>query len=196
MQLCDDDKMEQLVTALSAGDADDLAQVERLLREFPQDPRLHFMRGSLLAAKKQAILAHEALSRAVELAPDYHIARYQLGFFELTSGEADAALATWGPLLRLPEEHYLRIFVEGMAHLIRDEFEAAMARFDEGIEANNENEPLNNDIRLLRRECEELARNAEKGTEGREAGGDDRTEEGLSATSLLLGGFSGRETKH
>ena len=51
---------------------------------------------------------------AVALAPDFLIARYQLGFFELTSGEVDNALATWGPLLRLPEDNYLRQFVEGM----------------------------------------------------------------------------------
>jgi len=84
MPLCDDDTMEQLVAALQSNDAGELQLVDDQLRKFPEDPRLHFMRGSLLAARKQPVAAHQALSRAVELAPDYHIARYQLGFFELT----------------------------------------------------------------------------------------------------------------
>jgi len=189
MPLCDDNTMEQLVAALQSNDAGELQLVDDQLKKFPEDPRLHFMRGSLLAARKQPVAAHAALCRAVELAPDYHIARYQLGFFELTSGEVDAALATWGPLHRLPEQHYLRIFIEGMIHLVRDEFEPAIARFEEGMRQNDENEPLNADIRLLKAECEKLAMKAGHG-------GDTEDEAGLSATSLLLGGFSGRDTKH
>lgn len=190
MPLCDEETIEQLVAALQSGDAGDLDLVDEQLKKFPDDPRLHFMRGSLLATRKQPMAAHAALSRAVELAPDYHIARYQLGFFELTSGEVDAALATWAPLHRLPAGNYLRIFAEGMIHLVRDEFEAAIARFEEGIRQNDENQPLNSDIRLLKLECEKLAEKAGKGEQMVDE------DSGLSATSLLLGGFSGRDTRH
>ena len=93
-------------------------------------------------------------------------------------------------LHRLPAGNYLRIFAEGMIHLVRDEFEAAIARFDEGIRKNDENEALNSDIRLLKVECEKLAKKAGRGEEL----ADEDT--GLSATSLLLGGFSGRDTQH
>jgi len=72
---------------------------------------------------------------------------------------------------------------------VRDEFEPAIARFQEGMRQNDENEPLNADIRLLKAECEKLAMKAGHG-------GDTEDEAGLSATSLLLGGFSGRDTKH
>jgi hypothetical protein len=77
-----------------------------------------------------------------------------------------------------------------MIHLVRDEFEPAITRFEEGMRQNDENEPLNADIRLLKAECEQLAMKAGHGGET----ADDET--GLSATSLLLGGFSGRDTKH
>ena len=180
MELCDDAEMAKLVERISASDIDDLAALDEALRQFPKDPRLHFMHGSVLAGRQQHALAHAALSQAVELAPDFHIARYQLGFFELTSGEADLALSTLGPLLRLPADNYLRKFVEGLTHLIRDEFELAIARFHEGIALNTENEPLNNDITLLIGECEK----ANKGTPPDDSGGED-----LSATSILLGQF-------
>lgn len=185
MELCNDETMAGLLKALQGSDADDLAAVDSLAARYPADPRLHFMRGSILAGRKKPIEAHAALSRAVELAPDFHIARYQLGFFELTSGEVDKALSTWGPLLRLPKDAYLCKFVEGLTHLIRDEFDAALALMREGIGLNHENEPLNNDIRLLIKECEKAVAGKPAQTATEEA--DDTA---LSATSVLLGQFA------
>jgi len=180
MELCGDGEMAELVQRIgsSADSASDLAEIDRLLARFPEDPRLHFMRGSVLAGRQNHLEAHASLSRAVELAPDFAIARYQLGFFELTSGEVDRALSTWGPLMRLPDDAYLRVFAESLTHLIRDEFEQALAGMRKGIALNRENEPLNGDIRLLMAECEKL-----------QDGGRNAGEEASSATSVLLGQF-------
>ncbi len=186
MELCGDEEMARLVKSLEGDDVNDIAQVDKLLTRYPADPRLHFMRGSILAGKQQPIEAHAALARAVELAPEFHIARYQLGFFELTSGEVDRALSTWGPLQRLPAHFYLRKFVDGLIHLVRDEFDDALARMREGIALNHENEPLNNDIRLLMRECEKLPR----------GGGDGGGAGDQSATSVILGQFDPKPVRH
>lgn len=189
MKLSDESAIEELLEAIRGDDAHDLEQADRLLTRFPDDPRLHFLRGSILAGRQRAIEAHASLSRAVELAPDFHIARYQLGFFELTSGEADAALSTWGPLLRLPEAHPLRLFVEGLTHLVRDEFAEAIGKMQAGVAQNTENAPLNNDIALLIAECEKLLDSGDNGG-GRNGDAD------LSATSLMLGQFSPGSTRH
>lgn len=185
MELCGDEDMAGLVAALQRSDVNDLAEVDRLVARFPEDPRLHFIRGSILAGKQQHSDAHASLSRAVELAPEFHIARYQLGFFELTSGEVDQALSTWGPLQRLPADFYLRKFVDGLIRLVRDEFDEALALMREGIALNRENEPLNNDIRLLMRECEKLPRGDVSGEPGDQ-----------SATSIILGQFGRKPTQH
>lgn len=187
--LAPEPEIEQLVTQLQAPEGDDLAAIDTMLGRYPSDPRLHFMRGSVLAGLSEHIKAHAALSRAVELAPDYGIARYQLGFFELTSGEADQALATWGPLLRGPKDSYLRVFVEGMIHVIRDEFADAIASFKRGISLNDENLPMNSDIELLMRE---LQANMDAGRAAKPVDGtsDDET----SASALLLGQFGGNRT--
>ncbi|MGC1468449.1 MAG: hypothetical protein WA793_03635 [Sphingorhabdus sp.] len=153
-----------------------------MLDRYPDDPRLHFMKGSILAGKQRFIEGHAALSRAIEIAPDFVLARYQLGFFELTSGEAERALSTWGPLLKLPLENYLRNFVEGLTHLIRDEFADAIAKMRAGIERNHENMPMNRDIELLIAECERM----------RENGNDDAQ----SATSFILGQLTTDSTRH
>lgn len=187
-QLAPDIDIEQLTANLQTVDADDVALIQALLGTYPQDPRLHFMLGSVLAGQSKNIEAHEALSKAVEIAPDFMIARYQLGFFELTSGEADRALSTWGPLLKEAKDNYLRLFVEGMTFLIRDEFDEAIAKFEAGIALNQDNPPMNDDIRLLMRELKTKADS--QGSDPSVRGQDSD----LSATSLLLGQLGGKRT--
>lgn len=179
-----DAELAELITGIESSNDGDDAAVSALLRRYPDDPRLHFMLGSILAGRGRAIEAHQSMSRAVELAPGFLVARYQLGFFELTSGEPERALSTWGPLLAAPRDNYLRVFVEGMAHLIRDEFAEAIDRFKAGIALNRENPPMNNDIQLLIAECRKLLERSGAGS----------ADEDVSATALLLGRFGGNRT--
>ena len=181
--------IERLVKSLEEPGGDDLALIDAVLAKHPKDPRLHFMKGSVLAGQSKHIEAHASLSKAVEIAPEYGLARYQLGFFELTSGEADRALSTWGPLLREPKDNYLRVFVEGMTHVIRDEFTEAFAKFTRGLELNTENPPMNDDIRLLMRELK-----AKIDHDASLPAGEDRGAEDTSAAALLLGQFGGNRT--
>lgn len=183
-QLASEAEIADLTAAIAGDDAGDADAVRAMLGRYPDDPRLHFLSGSILAGKNRPIEAHRAMSRAVELAPGFALARYQLGFFELTSGEAERALSTWGPLLMLPADDYLRVFAEGMTHLIRDEFDAAIERFQAGIALNRDNAPMNRDIHLLIAECRKLAN-------GRPA---DDSDEEVSATALLLGRFGATRT--
>lgn len=180
-QLADDARMQALIESVGAGGPENIPEIDALIGEFPDDARLHFLKGSILVGAKRHIEAHDALSRAVALAPDFAIARFQLGLFQLTSGEADAALETWGRLDRLPDEHYLRKFVDGLRRLIRDDFSGAIASLTEGIALNSENPPLSRDMQMLIDRC----RAAQSGA------ADD--EEALSQTSLILRQFSGRE---
>jgi tetratricopeptide (TPR) repeat protein len=184
-KLCDDQTFNQLMTALERGANDELERTDRLLAEFPDDARLHFLRGSMLAGIGRPIEALPSLRKAVELAPDLAIARFQLGFFLLTSGDAAEALSVWGPLALLANDHYLRLFVAGLTHLIRDEFGDSVQLLREGIAANRENAPLNRDMALI---VDQLAK-LSSGTPP--SGVDD-----ISATSLLLGQYSPGRTTH
>jgi len=140
-----------LTQALSLADQDDqagLTAIETLLRDYGTDPILHFLHGSLLAAVKRYEDAGLAMARALEIAPDYAIARFQLGFLRLSSGDADAARQIWAPLETLAAEDPLRLFAHGLNLLAVDRFEDAKALLNQGLAANG-NGPLNGDIRLI-----------------------------------------------
>ncbi len=182
-QLCPDEQLAQCVAVIQGDAKDGMIGLERLLLKYEGDPRLHFLTGSLLAGAKDYAAARIAMRRAVDLAPDFTIARFQLGFLLLTSGEPHAAQEAWGPLHGLSRDHYLHRFVLGLCHLIRDEFSAAIVQLQDGIERNAENPPLNNDMQLI---IDEIQRRDD--TIGSEAP--------LSSAQSLLQQASLRNTRH
>lgn len=70
ISLCSDAEINGLANDIQNDDEGDLQRVDLLLTRYPEDPRLHFMRGSVLAGRQRSIEAHTAFSKAVELAPD------------------------------------------------------------------------------------------------------------------------------
>ena len=146
---CPEGKITALLAAVGADMRRGMRDLDTMLGEYPQDARLHFLKGSLLAGEQDYSAARAAMRHAVDLAPDYHVARFQLGFLLLTSGEPHAAQEAWGPLHALPSDQYLHIFVQGLCHLIRDEFAETIKLLQKGITLNNENLPMNRDMQLI-----------------------------------------------
>jgi hypothetical protein len=85
----------------------------------------------------------------LEIAPDFAIARFQLGFLAYTSGDAAEAFSVWEPLLDHSPDDYLRLFLEGFERLAADDFAGARERLERGIAANHDILPLNDDMRLI-----------------------------------------------
>ncbi len=183
--ICDDTTLMALVQDMQDGKADGVDRIDALLAQFPEDARLHFMRGSYLVGAGRLIEGHDGMSRAVALAPDFAIARFQLGFFQLTSGEAENALETWGRLDRLPDGHYLREFVDGLRCLIRDDFMGTIVHLRAGIAMNSENPPQNGDMQLIIDQCEAILSGAAADADG-----------AVSETSLILQRFSRPKEVH
>ena len=191
MQLCSDEKLNQLVEDLQSGEPNGVERLSSLLQSYPDDPRIVFMMASMLASQGDLVNAHKYFGRAIEIAPDLHIAGFQFGLFQLTSGESNAALKTWALLDTLPEGHYLKLFATGLRHLIRDEFDDCVRLLQEGISVNDENLPLNGDMQMLIDRCRDQLAVAPENAVAEE------TSEEQSATSILLKQFGdGRTTRH
>ena len=181
LDLCPTDEIEALTRVLSAGGG--VADVDAVVGRYPGDPRLHFLRGSVLAGERRYGEGRAAIRHPVELAPGFTIARFQLGFLEFTSGEPDLAAQTWAPLAELPAGDALRLFSEGLMRLPADDVEGAVIRLREGMAANAENPPLNRDMQML---IDELTRPPADPAKAEP--------EPVSETQMLLRQFGG--TKH
>ncbi|MFT7724445.1 MAG: hypothetical protein QM788_16715 [Roseateles sp.] len=147
---------ELLALALEASRRDDAGHALAYLKEAAgrADASAHalFMLGSEYAQLGLAAEAKASMARAVELGPDFPLARFQLGMLHVTSGEVEAAKAAWAPLASLGTLHpqaYLAALHRGMLHLVADEFDAAVQALSEGVEQNHDNPPLNGDMRRV-----------------------------------------------
>jgi tetratricopeptide (TPR) repeat protein len=181
---CPDELLREALERLARDDAGGLEEIEKLVGDYPGDARLYFLHGSLLAAARRYGEARTAMTRAVEIAPDYGIARFQLGFLAFTSGDAASASAAWEPLLKRDAGDSLRLFAEGLQRLAVDDFAAAADLLHRGMAANQDNPALNADMARLLEAIE-----AERAPADGEA-------EPLSLTQLALRQSAARSTRH
>ena len=144
----------------------------------------HFLSGSEHANAGNIELAEAAFARAVLLAPDFALARYQLGLLQFSSQRAAMALVTWQPLLELPATDALGHFVRGFAALARDAFPEAIAHYRDGLACNDVNPAMASDILQVVEAVEKLG-----STPPPEAGAADADPD---ARHVLLSGYAGR----
>jgi tetratricopeptide (TPR) repeat protein len=152
--LCPDDKLAAVINELQADDNAGLELIASLMQSYPLDPRLHFLSGSVLAGLQRYSEGRSAMARAVEISPEYNLARFQLGFLDLTSGNAVEAIGVWQPLFSLSDNEPLRVFAEGLTHLINDDFSEARRLLEKGMVMNRENPAINADMQLILDEIE------------------------------------------
>lgn len=146
---CPEQDIETLLDQIRTDEAGAIVQLDRLIALYPGDAQLHFLQGSIHAGEGRIAEARQSMARALEIAPDYDVARFQLGLLELTSGEPAAAEQHWAPLKAYPADHFLRLFVEGLECLIRDDFPQTVALLRQGIEANDILPQMNHDMQLV-----------------------------------------------
>jgi tetratricopeptide (TPR) repeat protein len=147
--LCPDEPMGKLLKQLEHDDQGGLQSLDRLAVQYPLDPRLHFLKGSILAGLQRYDEGRSAMARAIEIAPDFTLARFQLGFLDLTSGRAVDAIGVWTPLFSLDEKEPLRVFAEGLTNLAGDNFDEARRLLKLGMAMNTANPLINADMQLI-----------------------------------------------
>lgn len=184
---CPPDLLAGVLEIVRTDDERGLARLDELLAQYPTDAQLHFLRGSVLAGVKRYDEARVAMRQAVDLAPLYTVARFQLGLLELSSGDGAAADTTLEPLEQLGGANALALFARGLRFLMRDEMESALAALREGITRNTENPLINRDMQLIVTELEQKL-----GGSSRDGGEDEPT----TSTHMLLQQLAAKGPKH
>ncbi|WP_427915268.1 hypothetical protein ACPWT1_10280 [Ramlibacter sp. MMS24-I3-19] len=93
----------------------------------------HLLMGAEHACRGDLVLAEDAYAVALRLAPELHLARYQLGLLQFGARRTAAALATWQPLFALCASQPLGHFARGFAALVEDDHEVALRHFRRGL---------------------------------------------------------------
>lgn len=154
-------EFERLVAeGLAASQAD---QRERALDLFAAASQLeptsgvpHFLIGSEHASAGDFAAAELAFAGAVLLAPNFSLARYQLGLLQFSTQRAALALLTWQPLLALPDDDALPHFVRAFTAMAQDAMPEALRHFRAGLACGPANPALCNDVLQLVEAVERL----------------------------------------
>ena len=153
---CPDPELQALTALATADPPMAIERVALAISQYAADSRLHFLLGSLLAGAQRYEDGISEMARAVELEPGFVLARFQLGFLQLTCAKPAAAQATWLPLLALPDDEPFKLFAIGLGNLIRDEFAMTIERLEAGIALNKAHPLVSNDMQLILDEVRQL----------------------------------------
>jgi len=122
----------------------------------PNDARPLLLLAAQYAHAQQMDRAEACYIEALQRAPDFAIARFQLGLLQFSSARPAAALATLAPLDQLPDGHALRLFKNAFACLAQDQLQDARTWLLQGIAGNIDNAPLNGDMQKIIRQIDLL----------------------------------------
>lgn len=127
----------------------DLNQIKAAVAQDPRNAELRYLLGAELAQQREYDAAVVEMNTALELDPNLHFARFQLGLLYLTMALPNQSIDTWAPLESLDEDAALKYFKRGLEALIRDDFNSCVALLRQGIQLNTQNAPLNRDMNMV-----------------------------------------------
>ena len=112
----------------------------------PSDGLPYLLIGSEHAACGDAQAAEQAFATAIVHAPGLHVARYQLGLLQFSSGRASIALLSWQPLLALDAQEPFGHLVQGFIALTEDRIADALGHWRQGLDRCGASRALAGDV--------------------------------------------------
>lgn len=166
-------------------DSERIVRLKNLCKLQENDYIVWFLLGSELAQQKSYDEALAAYTRSIELEQNFPIARFQLCLLALVVGRQETINQYLPYLIALPEVHYLHHFSKAIELVVKDDGAQAIASLKQGIEINNENEPLNADMHEL---ISQINSQIENGTQSEELENDSQqaqTQHKISSSLLM-----------
>jgi predicted Zn-dependent protease len=144
------DNDELLRIALDAVNQDSHADAVSMLKTLLERDPKHVFATYLLAAEHAQLgmmdRAEEGFRRTVQLAPDFPIARFQLGQMHLVKGDASAAKETLAPLAGGPSDKALTHYAMGLIAAANEDAAGAIAHLQAGLAFPQEIPALTGDM--------------------------------------------------
>jgi Flp pilus assembly protein TadD len=109
------------------GKSDSLGYFKLAVARNPLHAKAHWALATEYASLRMPDRAREHFARAVELDPGQPVARFQYGLLCLTQGDVAQAETLWKPLDGLDAENPVRLFKQGLLHMVADRFDDALA---------------------------------------------------------------------
>ena len=131
------DNDELLRIALDALNQDRHGEAVSMLKTLVERDPKHVFGTYLLAAEHMQLglvdRAEEGFRRTVELAPDFPIARFQLGQLYLVKGDAASARTTLAPVAALPEHVAMSHYAKGLIAAANEDAQSAILALQAGL---------------------------------------------------------------
>lgn len=147
------DNSELLRASIDAMGREQSGEAMSLLKILVEREPENFHGHYLLAAEHMQLgmvdRAEEGFRRAVALAPDFPLARFQLGQLYLVKGDAVAAKSTLGPLLDLPPGSALPCYAQGLIAVADEDGAGAIETLRAGLACEQDSLPLASDMQRL-----------------------------------------------
>lgn len=140
--------------------------LKRLLLQEPRNARALYLLGAEHAQIGLYDRAKEEMSKAVDLDPEMHAARFQLGLLYISSGQVAPGLDVLAPLSLSPSNEPFYSFARGLEFLVNDQFSECREALEQGINANKTNEPLNDDMLKILEAIKGKTTQSSSGTDG------------------------------
>ncbi|WP_250516353.1 tetratricopeptide repeat protein [Caballeronia sp. INDeC2] len=149
LEYVDQDTLETVTGALSSSEVTSLTALDELIAVYPGDPRLHFLRGAVLASLARYDEAQYDLQRCITIDPLIYVSWFMLGFIQLLHGQLEEARRYWAKLSELPSDDTLRSLAHGLDLLVEDQFERARTELNATLDSNVRYPELNSFIKNL-----------------------------------------------
>jgi tetratricopeptide (TPR) repeat protein len=147
------DNDELLRIALDAINQDKHADAVSMLKTLLERDSKHVFGTYLLAAEHAQLgmmdRAEEGFRKTVELAPDFPIARFQLGQLLLVKGDAESAKNLLAPLTQLPAGQALPWYAKGLIAAANEDAKEAITQLQSGLACEQEIPVLAQDMQRV-----------------------------------------------
>ncbi|MGH8049802.1 MAG: tetratricopeptide repeat protein [Arenimonas sp.] len=147
------DNDELLRIALDAINQDKHADAVSMLKTLLERDSKHVFGTYLLAAEHAQLgmmdRAEEGFVKTVELAPDFPMARFQLGQLYLVKGDAESAKNLLAPLAQLPAGQALSCYAKGLIAAANEDVNEAISQLQTGLTCEQEIPALAQDMQRV-----------------------------------------------